>query len=283
MKPLIAFLPYELRKTKRMGNIPFSEVDFPLGRDSATEGYLADLGPDDHLFVYTSSRTFFGRFPDLRCKVSLLLVEPKSVHGRYYRLIRWMYWRFHRVVTSSPELIGRIPNALPFVTTNAWVQPCDAPEKTELVSLIASKRNDLEGHRLRHEIARWSIANTYPLHLRGRAYQSLADKSHGLVPYRFSVVIENTREIGYVSEKLTDCLLTKTVPIYWGSPTVGDVFDKGGLIECTNAHEIEIALQGLTVAQYDAMRPAIERNFKIACAHADMGKAVARQLLAHEP
>ena len=64
----------------------------------------------------------------------------------------------------------------------------------------------------------------------GRGYAPFEAKEDGLAPYRASVVIENSREPSYISEKLIDAALCRTLPIYWGAPDVADWFDPAGLI-----------------------------------------------------
>ena len=47
---------------------------------------------------------------------------------------------------------------------------------------------------------------------------------------QFHIAIESTSTINYFTEKLIDALITKTVPIYWGCPNIGDFFDTRGII-----------------------------------------------------
>jgi hypothetical protein len=44
--------------------------------------------------------------------------------------------------------------------------------------------------------------------------------------YKFNLCYENTRQTGYITEKLTDAMLAKTIPIYWGCDRVGEEFNK---------------------------------------------------------
>jgi len=46
----------------------------------------------------------------------------------------------------------------------------------------------------------------------------------------FHVAVENVRQANYFTEKLIDCFLTRTVPVYWGCPNIGDFFDLAGII-----------------------------------------------------
>jgi hypothetical protein len=53
----------------------------------------------------------------------------------------------------------------------------------------------------------------------------LVHKSDGLLPYEYSIAIENSNEKNYISEKFFDCVLCNTVPIYNGAPNIAEVYD----------------------------------------------------------
>ena len=53
----------------------------------------------------------------------------------------------------------------------------------------------------------------------------------------FHVAIENVRQPHYFTEKLLDCFLTNTMPIYWGCPNIGAYFDTSGMIIITDEDE----------------------------------------------
>ena len=41
--------------------------------------------------------------------------------------------------------------------------------------------------------------------------------------YRFAICYENCREVeGYITEKIFDCLLAGTIPVYWGAPNIAE-------------------------------------------------------------
>ena len=60
-------------------------------------------------------------------------------------------------------------------------------------------------------------------------------KLDALKDYQFSIAIENTPEDGYFTEKLTDCILTDTTPIYIGCPNIEDYFNNIHKISFKNA------------------------------------------------
>lgn len=54
---------------------------------------------------------------------------------------------------------------------------------------------------------------------------TLENKKYGLMDYEFSIAIENSTELDYFTEKLTDCILTDTTPIYYGCPNINRFFN----------------------------------------------------------
>ena len=51
-------------------------------------------------------------------------------------------------------------------------------------------------------------------------------KFMGLLPYEYSLAIENAEEKNLISEKFVDCILCNTIPIYYGAPNIDEVYDK---------------------------------------------------------
>lgn len=54
----------------------------------------------------------------------------------------------------------------------------------------------------------------------------LEHKFTGLLPYEYSIAIENSNELNYVTEKFVDCALCRTIPIYNGAPNIADIYDE---------------------------------------------------------
>ncbi len=272
-RPVIAILPYGTRVNWRLAQIPLDKLHFPLGCPAALTGKtIADLGPDDHLIAYLTSRVLYMPRPGVRAGLSVMVVEPVAVQGRKIAVLRWLGWRFRFVLSKNLRLLAALPNAVRYVFGSTWV--LDWPEvdttKTATASLIASARKDLKGHLLRHEIVAWLRENpAIDVDVMGRGYKPFDRKSDGLAPYRYSVVIENVREPSYFTEKLIDCLLCKTVPIYWGAPDIGEFFDTRGMLICESADDIKTALARLTTVDYDSMSRFIEKNRELAASYSD--------------
>jgi len=83
--------------------------------------------------------------------------------------------------------------------------------------------------------------------------------------FQFSIIIENSREKGYFSEKIIDCLITKTIPIYYGCINISDFFCTDGwiIIETDDiVNELSIKLKVLDTAYYERYKDVIEHNYK---------------------
>jgi hypothetical protein len=97
----------------------------------------------------------------------------------------------------------------------------------------------------------------------GTGYNPVDNKLDTLKDYRFSIVIENTRKNHYFSEKLLDCFTTGTIPIYWGCESIGDFFNKKGIITFNNLDELYLILKKLNTDYYNELLPYVKENFEI--------------------
>lgn len=131
--------------------------------------------------------------------------------------------------------------------------------KTKLMSIIASGKNSSHGHRLRHEVV--NVLGS-KMDVFGRSYRPITMKTEGLAPYMFSVAIENGRVEAMFTEKIIDCFMTGTVPIYFGCNAIREFFNPDGIIEFDTVQELEDVLPQITPERYDSMLPAIEENFE---------------------
>lgn len=280
--PAIAILPYGGRLGRRHAARPLDDLIWPLGRpERLARGTLADLDPEDHLIVFPKTGMHFLPTFGLRAKVSIMVVEPAPIHGHHLRLLRLTHRRFFRVLSHDPALLSAIPNGIKFVYGTSWVGVPDTLGLTKRrhMSLIASNKRDLPGHQLRHEIIEDILVANLDVALLGRGYAPFEQKSDGLAPYRFSVVIENTRAQNYFTEKIIDAVLCETVPIYWGCPNIGDFMDTGGMVICQDAEDLRRAIRAADVAQFEAKLPALRAAKPQAQHWADLFGRAARAVL----
>jgi hypothetical protein len=67
----------------------------------------------------------------------------------------------------------------------------------------------------------------------GEIGKSLQDKINFIKNYKFNIAYENKLLPGYVTEKLTDAMLARCIPLYWGCQRVGEEFNKKSFL-CRN-------------------------------------------------
>lgn len=267
-KPAIAIVPYGMRPDRDFAARALSTLDWPLGLpDRLVGGSVGDLAVNDHLVFYPSSSLWLIRLKAIKAQISLMIVEPTAIHRRHMRMARLLHRKFAFVITCNPNLLGAIPNGVFLAYGTSWVPEWEdlALSKTENTSLIASNKQDLAGHKLRHKVAHWAQTHAPHVKLLGRAFEPFEKKADGLAPFRYSIVIENVREPSYFTEKLIDALLCKTVPIYWGSPDIGRFFDINGMIICEGFGDIKEALAKCSDSDYAArLKPLLDNQARAA-------------------
>jgi hypothetical protein len=117
-----------------------------------------------------------------------------------------------------------------------------------MLSIIASSKNQSVGHKLRHEVIskyRKQIDGIF-----GNGYQFIQNKIIGLKDYRFHIVIENIQNDYYFSEKLIDALITGCIPIYYGMDSIGDFFDKKGILCFKTMDELDYIIKNYVNKEY---------------------------------
>jgi len=90
------------------------------------------------------------------------------------------------------------------------------------------------------------------------------DLKDNLFYSQFCIVTENCIQSNYFSEKIIDCLLTKTIPIYFGCPNISDYFDTRGILIFNDFDEFLNIINNLTESTYENMKEYVELNFNMA-------------------
>lgn len=107
---------------------------------------------------------------------------------------------------------------------------CEPPQKTRGLSWITSDKSYLRGHRLRMNFLE-RARRDLDFDLFGRSFRPLEDKWNGLAPYRYSLAVENHRDDYYWTEKIADCYLAWTMPIYYGCRRISEYFPAESFIQ----------------------------------------------------
>ena len=165
---------------------------------------------------------------------------------------------YTKIFTHNKELASLHENII-FVEPGfpSWIKKPQIHKKTKLVSMITSTKNFCEGHRNRIECANKLQGK---VDLFGRGHNPIVNKEEGLCDYMFSVSMENDDTELCFTEKLLDCFLTGTVPIYWGCKGITKLFDDDGIIWLNDDFNVDSLSEDL----YNIKLESIKRNFETA-------------------
>ena len=175
-------------------------------------------------------------------RVVLLTGEPPDI--KTYKS-SWLS-QFARVITCQPSLshprLDLAQTSLPWFVGRSYdeLTAADFPAKTDDISVICSNKAMIGGHRRRLRFVE-QLLELSPMPRFGRGFRDLPDKWDGLAPFRYSVAVENSRHDHYWTEKIADCFLAGTVPIYWGAPNIKEYFPEEAMIVIDTLDPAEVA------------------------------------------
>tara|TARA_Y100000389_G_scaffold142829_1_gene140913 strand:- start:1265 stop:2077 length:813 start_codon:yes stop_codon:yes gene_type:complete len=189
------------------------------------------------------------------------LVESKTINTDLYRWcennIDYLKQTFVSVFTHDVEL-SKLSEifVLTLCSAKSFISSGDVYNKTKLVSMVASNKVMCEEHRVRQKIInKYSqLCDHY-----GRGFNPIDNKSDGIKDYCFSFAMENATYSNMFTEKITDCFMTGTIPIYYGIPNIGDFFNEEGIIILDGDFNID----NLSFDLYNSKLNAVYDNFKI--------------------
>ena len=207
------------------------------------------------------------------------MLESRCIAPHYYDYLEDVIDSFDVVLTHDRALQGRFPRKCIFYPHgNCVIRRRDFAlyEKTRLVSFISSmKLMNAPGHRMRRQFydlytnkgRNWT--STRLRDTRVDLYGKLANnyleyKLDCLKDYMFHIAVENCVADTYFTEKIIDCFVTGTIPIYFGTKRILDFFDPDGILWFSSITELFQLLGRLTPAAYFERRQAIANNFAAA-------------------
>lgn len=189
------------------------------------------------------------------------LSESKTINRGLYEKcvtnIKNIEENFELLFTHDKSLLG-VSNKIKLVICNArpWVKDYGIHKKTKLVSMVASSKVMCEEHKYRQQ-----VVNKYrnQVDLYGRGYNNILNKEMGIKDYMFSITMENGTYPLMYTEKITDCFALGTIPIYWGTTDIGEVFDSNGIITLTD----DFTIDNLNEDLYISKKESIINNYEI--------------------
>ena len=189
------------------------------------------------------------------------LSESKTINKGLYEWcvenIEHLEERFELIFTHDKSLLP-FSEKFKLVICNAkpWVKDYGIHKKTKLISMVTSSKIMCDEHKYRQK-----IVGKYrdQLDLYGRGHRNILTKEEGIKDYMFSITMENGTYPLMYTEKITDCFALGTIPIYWGTPDIGEVFDSNGIITLTDNFKVS----DLSEELYYSKIESVKNNYEI--------------------
>jgi hypothetical protein len=143
---------------------------------------------------------------------------------------RYLHLPLLRVVIPSYKCLVQ-PRPGPAETLSAKTGFCayvmsnntdSAPERVLIYDLLSKYRSVASGGAWRNNTG-------------GRVSDKLAFQS----AHKFVIAFENTSFPGYMTEKFSEAAASNAVPIYWGDPEIGRIFNPKAFINCHDFDSLE--------------------------------------------
>ena len=206
----------------------------------------------DWLIVHeTPYACFYTDIP--RERRILFTMEPPEI--RKYENFMYYLEQFGTVIAirNIPGYSGRLIVSNPHIAWSAGIhgefrsvrdiESYGVPAKNKTISIITSLKQKTEYHRKRvkflHEAQREfaGVLDSF-----GREFNPVNDKLDAIAPYKYHIVIENSRVKNYWTEKLADAWAGWALPIYCGDPAILEqIPDKNG-IEIIDVDDVKSSL-----------------------------------------
>lgn len=195
--------------------------------------------------------------------------------------------KFDLILTKHESLAATLKNAHLMLFGDSFVYPWLPSLKEYSTSFLCTKKQlDLPGYRLRYEL--WErcnqVATPKKFYSSRREPIDVArllptDSKEHIFYSMFSVAIENSSEPNYFTEKVIDCFLTYTIPLYWGCSNIESYFDKDGMIFFSSIEELIDIINSLSPVEYWNRLNSLHRNYNLALQYTDLNKRLQQTIL----
>ncbi len=205
-----------------------------------------------------------------------MLVEPRSIlpQGCEFILANkdGFSKEFSAIFTHDEQILDALPNAkfkagasiYCYIANNdpLWWSEDKYQIKSKDISMIVSGKEFTQLHLIRNAVAKY-LAGNHRVDIFGKfVNRHIPYVSIALDEYRYNIAIENQQSAYYFTEKILDCFISMTIPIYLGATKIGEFFNKDGIIELKNGDNIDEVLKQCTKEEYESRLEAIKDNYQ---------------------
>jgi len=219
---------------------------------------------------------------EYECDIKIaLLTECRIMDPTRHNYLETDGHLFDYIVTYDDRLIELFPNKV-IVTPygGTWIHPemQKIYPKSKICSYITSKKQYTKNQHSRIDLLNYFYEHKdIDIELFGRSHNPIPEdhesgqdgKIYALKDFQYSIVIENHQQNNYFSEKLLDCFLTGTIPIYHGCRHIKKYFNTDGMILLENIEKAANIVSNLSYIKSKTIKNAIYENFNLAKQYID--------------
>ena len=225
-------------------------------------------------------------FKAAECKVLVQGCEPPELYASIYTIDELIkVGDQFDLILCADERLAELPNAKIFPFGSSWITDDfeNYEKRFELMHIVGWKTR-LEGHALRHHVRDiFNKVNNIPLKVYFRPDPEGMFEPDGknkcFDTSQFAIIIENSQCKHYFTEKIVDCFMTKTIPLYWGCPNIDEYFNTAGIIKFTDLDDCYNKILALTPDIYDNKLDVIEENYNTAVKYRDLNGRIRDEIL----
>jgi hypothetical protein len=203
----------------------------------------------------------------------LWLCEPDAISNLKQNL-HLVGDKFDYILTFDVDVLAKYKNSVLHLQASNWVSLNKEYEPKHFsISTVVGNKLQTRGHVLRQElwVKQEKIKNRefYVGFFGGpdtTAENPILENGikDPMFKSQFHIYIENCSIQNYFSEKIIDCFVTKTVPIYWGCTNIDYYFNQKGILKFNKINECIDICNNLNDKSYEEFIPYIEDNYNIA-------------------
>lgn len=229
-----------------------------------------NIGLDVHFYTHDAMLERMGS-PSRRYG---MLNESESIVPNDYNIFRQnkgLEKEFTAIFTYSDKILNEVDNAKFLPTCSVpWygsergggiIDESNFMRKTKNISIVSSSKTMCGLHDFRIRCARRckneGLADAFGTFDGGRTIKI----AESLSEYRYTIAVENHISPYFFTEKITNCFLSMTIPIYLGASKIGEFFNEDGIIFLSEKDDIKKVLSQCCEKDYLSRLSAIKDNY----------------------
>lgn len=229
---------------------------------------------------------FIDSIPESQDELSSINIISFQEPNEYFGIHDWVIQNkdiFDIILTWDDKVLNNCSNATFMPFGLSWFTPDQyAVDKPKVFEIAHLRGNLLKtyGHSLRHEL----LARENEIKIPTKFFDVYGDR-HNIEDARkgkeevfgnpmFGVAIENTQHNGYFTEKIIDCFLQKTIPVYWGCSNIDKFFNIDGIITFTSVDDLIYKMNNIDENYYNTRLKAINENYELSIQYIDYPKNI---------